>query len=292
MNRQTTINEAVRFSGIGLHSGCRVSMEIQPAPEESGIVFCRTDLDGFPIPARADLIANVSYATTLMRKGVLVSTVEHVLSALYGLGVDNARILIDNLEVPIMDGSALPFTEAIRNVGLKRQSAPRRMLKIRRPVHHTLGDKTISAEPGDSLEVAYGIDFQHPLIGRQEASYRIDPEDYHRHLAPCRTFGFLRDISHLKENGLIQGGSLDNAVVLSDDGVVNPEGLRFPDEFIRHKVMDFVGDISLLGMPVVGRFRAYKAGHGIHAAIVHKILADPANFSIVEVDTADATGVA
>lgn len=280
MPNQHTLNEPIAFSGIGLHTGCTVSMTLHPAPPGTGVMFRRTDLDGFPVEARSANVANVNYATTLMKKGVLVSTVEHLMSAFYGLGVDNAFADLDNLEVPILDGSAWPYVERIVEVGLFEQDAPRQILRIRREVHHELGDKTITAHPGEGLQVTYGIDFAHPLIGRQELTCLLGEEYYRRELAHCRTFGFLKEISALKENGLIKGGSLDNAVVLTDDGVLNPEGLRRPDEFIRHKVMDFLGDVSLLGWPVEGEFRVFKGGHGLHAALVRHILADPANYSL------------
>ncbi|MBP7864465.1 MAG: UDP-3-O-acyl-N-acetylglucosamine deacetylase [Acidobacteria bacterium] len=287
---QMTLGGPVSFNGVGLHSGCQVAMTIHPAPPGTGIVFRRSDLDGFPIEATAAHIANVSYATTLMKKGVLVSTVEHVLSALRGYGVDNAFIDVDDMEVPILDGSAVPLLDAFDRVGLATQPAPRRTLRILREVHHELGDKLITASPSDRLEVTYLIDFPHPLIGRMERTYVPTPDVYRRELAPCRTFGFIREISQLKENGLIKGGSLDNAVVFSDTAVLNPGGLRFPDEFIRHKVLDFLGDLALVGMPVIGRFFAARAGHGIHAALVRKILANPANATI-ETDSSDAPPV-
>ncbi|MBN2432520.1 MAG: UDP-3-O-acyl-N-acetylglucosamine deacetylase [Acidobacteria bacterium] len=281
MTEQLTLKNPVKFAGIGLHSGCQVQMRILPAPADSGCVFRRTDLDDFPVEVNAAHIANVSYATTLMKKGVIISTVEHVLSALYGLGVDNAIIEVSDLEVPIMDGSAGPFVEGILDAGLVGQNIPRRCLRVTRSLAHELGDKMIAVEPADELFVHYVIDFDHPLIGEQVGAYRIEPETYRHQLAPCRTFGFMKDIEFLKENGLIKGGSLENAVVLTDDGLMNPDGLRFPDEFVRHKVMDFLGDISLLGMPVLGRFSARKAGHGVHASLVKKILSDTDNFEVI-----------
>jgi UDP-3-O-[3-hydroxymyristoyl] N-acetylglucosamine deacetylase len=281
MSEQRTLKKPVDFSGIGLHTGCQVEMRIHPAPFDTGYVFRRTDLDDFPVEVASANIANVSYATTLMKKGVIVSTVEHVLSALFGTGVDNAFIDVSDIEVPIMDGSALPFVEGILAAGLVRQDASRRWIRVTRSLSHELGDKLITVEPASDLHVCYFIDFDHPLIGEQVGDYRIEPETYRRHLAPCRTFGFLKDINFLKENGLIKGGSLENAVVLSDDGLLNPEGLRFPDEFVRHKIMDFLGDISLLGMPVLGRFTARKAGHGVHASLVKKILSDSENYEII-----------
>ena len=291
MHNQHTLTDEIAFSGVGLHSGCPVNMVLRPAPPGTGVVFRRTDLDNFPVEAAAAHIANVSYATTLMKRGVMISTVEHLLSALYALGVDNALVDLDNLEVPILDGSARPYVDRILEAGLKPQDAPRQVLRIRQEVHHALGDKTISARPADGFRVSYGIRFDHPLIGRQEMTYQLAMDGFRREVAPCRTFGFLKEISALKENGLIKGGSLDNAVVLSDTGVLNPEGLRHPDEFIRHKVLDFLGDISLLGHPVIGEFHVFKGGHGLHAALVRHILADPAHYSLETMEPSSAAPV-
>jgi UDP-3-O-[3-hydroxymyristoyl] N-acetylglucosamine deacetylase len=292
MHRQSTLNDAIAFKGIGLHTGCPVEMILRPAPAQTGIVFRRTDLNNFPIEALAAHIANVSYATTLMKKGVLISTVEHVLSALYALGIDNAYIDLDNLEVPILDSSALPYVERILAVGRRLYDEPRRVLRIRREIHYALGEKTVSARPADDFAVTYRIDFTHPLIGVQQMRCVIDPEGYHREIAAGRTFGFLKEIAHLKENGLAQGGSLDNAIVLSDTGMLNPEGLRFPDEFIRHKILDFLGDFSLLGHLLRGEFHVVRGGHGVHAAMVKKILADPTNYTLETVSESVATEVA
>ncbi len=277
---QTTLQEAVCFSGVGLHSGCNVALTIQPAPPDTGIVFRRTDLGGFPIEAHFSNVANVSYATSLMKKGVLISTVEHVLAAVRGSGVDNAFIDLDDMEVPILDGSALPYVEAIARVGLRPQERERKCLRIRREVRHELGDKSLVATPSPGLEITYVIDFPHPLIGRLERTFSVTPDVFKSELAPCRTFGFVREFEQLKENGLIRGGSLENAIVLTETGIVNPEVLRFPDEFVRHKAMDFMGDLSLAGMEVRGRFHAVKAGHGVHAALVRKILSHPDNYSV------------
>ena len=277
---QTTPQEAVHFSGVGLHSGCNVTLSIQPAPPDTGIVFRRTDLGGFPIEAHLSNVANVSYATSLMKKGVLISTVEHVLAALRGSGVDNAFIDVDDMEVPILDGSALPYVEAIARAGLQSQERKRRCLRILREVRHELGDKSLVATPSPGLEITYVIDFPHPLIGRLERTFSVTPEVFKSELAPCRTFGFVREFEQLKENGLIRGGSLENAIVLTETGIVNPEVLRFPDEFVRHKAMDFMGDLSLAGMEVRGRFHAVKAGHGVHAALVRKILSHPDTYRV------------
>lgn len=273
---QTTLAGPAEFHGVGLHSGCRSNLIIHPAPAGSGILFRRSDLDYFVIEASHRYIANVSYATSLMKQGVLVSTVEHVLSALYGLGIDNAILDVDNLEVPILDGSARPYTDAILAAGRRELDQPRRRLRLYETIHHQSGDKWIQATPANNLRIEYTIDFAHSAIGRQTIALDITAGSYRDELAACRTFGFLKEINHLQENGLVKGGSLENAVVLSDDGILNPEGLRFPDEFVRHKAMDFLGDISLLGVPVLGHFKIFKGGHAMHAGLVKKILATPA----------------
>jgi len=279
-HRQATVAEPLSFSGVGLHSGCTANLTIHPAPADTGIVFRQVDLGNFPIEAVSAHVANVSYATSLMKKGVLISTVEHVLSALYGLEIDNAIIDVDNMEVPILDGSAAPYVERILAAGIRTLAESRRVIRIVRPLEYVLGDKVMSVAPADELRVTYRIQFDHPLVSTQELSCRITPDYYARHLAPCRTFGFLKDIEHLQANGLIKGGSLQNAVVFSPEGILNPEGFRMPDECIRHKILDFLGDVALLGMPVLGEFYACKAGHGVHAALVKKILADPANYAV------------
>lgn len=270
-------------SGIGLHTGVAVKLCLRAAPANRGIVFRRTDLEGFEIEARARNVARVSYATSLMRKGVLISTTEHLLSALAACGVDNAYVDIDNLEVPILDGSALPFVRLIQKAGIKRQRAWRVYARLLRPVEVVEGEKRIAAYPSERssehFAVNYRIVFPHPVIGEQFFEYvqsgaRLNghPSRYETEIAPARTFGFLDEVERLRQSGLVRGGSLENAVVLTCDGVMNPEGLRFPDEFCRHKILDLIGDMSLFGHPVLGRIVAERAGHAMHAALVAKLL--------------------
>jgi UDP-3-O-[3-hydroxymyristoyl] N-acetylglucosamine deacetylase len=249
-----------------------VSLQLTPAPANSGIVFKRTDLEGFPIEARARNVARVSYATTLMRKGVLISTTEHLLSALAAAGVDNAFVEIDNLEVPILDGSALPFLQLIARAGVRRQRAQRVYAKILRPVEVVEGAKRIAIYPADAFAVTYRIAFPHPLIGVQSLDFVLGQGNYETEIAPARTFGFLEEAEALRKSGLVRGGSLQNAVVLSREGVLNPEGLRFPDEFCRHKVLDVIGDLTLLGHPILGHVVAERAGHAMHFALVDRLL--------------------
>lgn len=249
---QHTLAAPATVTGIGLHTGVPVNLRLLPAPSNTGITFKRTDLDGFTIEAKARNVARVSYATSLMRKGVLISTTEHLLSALAGLGVDNAVVELDNLEVPIMDGSAKPFAAMVSETGLKQQRAIRTYARVLRPVEVVEGLKRIAIYPSDSLHVTYHIDFAHPLIGKQAFEYAAGSRYYVAGIAPARTFGFLEELEMLRRNKLASGGSLENVVVLTRDGVMNEEGLRFQDEFCRHKILDLLGDLAMLGLPVLG----------------------------------------
>lgn len=274
MDYEYTIASQVSLSGIGLHTGVPVQVTLQPAPARQGIVFRRKDLDGFEIEAQARHVARLSYATSVMKRGVLISTTEHLLSALAGAGVDNVTIEIDNLEVPILDGSALPFARAIARAGLRRQRTRRRYARIVKPVEIVDGQKRIAAYPGDGFRVDYRIFFPHPLIAHQEYTFSVDAASYEAEIAPARTFGFVEEVELLRKNGLVRGGSLENAIVLSKDGLINPEGLRFPDEFCRHKVLDLIGDLVMLGHPLIGHVVADRAGHAMHYALVSQLLKD------------------
>jgi UDP-3-O-[3-hydroxymyristoyl] N-acetylglucosamine deacetylase len=263
----------VACSGIGLHSGAPVCLQILPASPGTGIVFRRTDLEGFEIEANSRNVARVSYATSLMKKGVLISTTEHLLSAFTGLGVDNAIVELDNLELPILDGSALPFVELIQKAGIRKQRRPRRYMKILREVEMREGNKFISVYPADSYSVSYSINFPHPLIGKETFQVELSNGSYLRNIAAARTFGSREDEKAMRNMGLIRGASRDNCIVLTRDGVENGP-LRFSDEFVRHKVLDLVGDLALLGKPILGRIVADRAGHAMHTALVSRILRD------------------
>jgi UDP-3-O-[3-hydroxymyristoyl] N-acetylglucosamine deacetylase len=273
---------------VGLHTGVSVNLKLCPAPANSGVVFRRTDLEGFIIEAQARNVARVSYATSLMKKGVLISTTEHLLSALAGLEVDNAIVEIDNLELPILDGSARPFVELISKAGIRRQRARRNFVKILKPVEVVDGMKRIIVYPADSLRITYRISFPHPLIGAQSIDFCPGSSGYATEIAPARTFGFLEELEMLRKNGLIRGGSLENAVVLDRTGVVNPEGLRFPDEFCRHKLLDLIGDFSLLGHPLLGHVVAERAGHAMHAQLVARLLRERQSWRLVTHPEPDA----
>jgi len=263
----------VACSGVGLHSGAPVHLQILPASPGTGIVFRRTDLDGFEIEANSRNVARVSYATSLMKKGVLISTTEHLLSAFTGLGVDNAIVELDNLELPILDGSALPFVELIQKAGIRKQRRPRRYMKMLREVEMREGNKFISVYPADSYSVSYSINFPHPLIGKETFQVELANGSYLKKIAAARTFGSREDEKAMRNMGLIRGASRDNCIVLTREGVENGP-LRFPDEFVRHKVLDLVGDLALLGKPILGKIVADRAGHAMHTALVSRILRD------------------
>lgn len=272
MVQEQTIRGAISFSGIGLHSGAAVKMRIVPAPAGTGVCFRRVDLDGFSIEAVGRNVAKVSYATSLMKRGVLISTTEHVLSALIGAGIDNAIIELDQLEVPILDGSAKPFLDAIHRVGIKRQRRHRIYWRISQPVEITDGDKFLGVYPADQYSISYTIDFPRP-IGLQSFDLDLTGDAYEREIAPARTFGFLRDERALRNMGLIRGASEENAIVLTDSGVKNGP-LRFTDEFVRHKILDLIGDLALIGRCILGKVVANRAGHAMHTALVSRLLKD------------------
>jgi len=280
---ETTIDRPVEISGVGLHSGVPVRLRMLPASAGSGIVFRRPDLDGFPIQASWKHVARVSYATSLMRQGVLISTTEHLLSTLYSFAIDNAILELDNLEVPILDGSGRPFVDLLRAAGLRRLRRKRRYLRIRRPVTVEDGKKRISILPHDSFRLTCDIDFPLP-IGKQSIEMEVTPERYAAELSPARTFGFERELDQLREMGLIRGASLDNAVCFGAEGVLNPEGLRFADECCRHKALDLIGDLALIGRPLLGHVIAERAGHAMHTALVAKIMSDSSLYETVTFD--------
>jgi UDP-3-O-[3-hydroxymyristoyl] N-acetylglucosamine deacetylase len=269
---EQTIRSEIDFRGIGLHSGAEVAMRLVPAPAGSGIVFRRTDLDNFEIPATGRNVAKVSYATSLMRGSVLISTTEHLLSALIGFGVDNVIVEVDNLEVPILDGSALPYVEAFQSVGLKQQRRRREVLRILKEVEVREGDKFIGVYPGSGYVIDYTIDFPQP-IGSATFHGDLETGDYAHLIAPARTFGFKEDELKLRDMGLIRGASDECVIVLTRRGVQNGP-LRFPDEFVRHKVLDLIGDLALAGRRIQGRVVAARAGHAMHTALVQRLMRD------------------
>jgi UDP-3-O-[3-hydroxymyristoyl] N-acetylglucosamine deacetylase len=273
LTQEQTIRGSVECKGIGLHSGAPVQLRILPAPSGTGIVFRRIDLDNFEIEATGRNIARVSYATSLMKKGVLISTTEHLLSAFIGTGIDNAIVELDNLELPILDGSARPFVDMIQKAGIRKQRRLRSYMRIRREIELREGNKFIAVYPADTYSVSYTIDFPHRLIGRE--TFRVDLTDgnFLREIAPARTFGFLLEADAMRQQGLIRGASTENAIVLTPEGLMNPP-LRYADEFVRHKVLDLIGDLALVGKQILGSIVADRAGHAMHTALVSRLLRD------------------
>ncbi|HTS75778.1 MAG TPA: UDP-3-O-acyl-N-acetylglucosamine deacetylase [Bryobacteraceae bacterium] len=281
---ETTVQRPVEAAGVGLHSGVPVKIRILPAPPSTGIVFIRSDLDGFAIPASWRHVQKVSYATSLMRSSVLISTTEHLLSVFYSMSVDNAYVEIDNLEVPILDGSGRPFVELIRAAGIKYFRRRRRFLRIRRPVSVEAGTRRISIVPADRFLLTCDVYYDHPLVRHQVIEMEVTPERYAAELAPARTFGFEYELDQMRNMGLIRGASLENAVCFNRMSILNPGGLRFEDECCRHKALDLIGDLALIGKPVLGHVIAERAGHAMHYALVNKIMNDPTLYEILSFD--------
>ncbi len=272
----------VKTSGIGLHSGKKVNIEFHPAPENTGIVFRRVDKDFFPIKADIKYVSKLVYATNLTKDGVSIATTEHLLATLIGLGIDNIYINIDAEETPIMDGSASAFVYLLKEAGIKKQREEKRFLKIKKPKHFLNGDRRISVYPYDGFKITYTIEFDHPLIRLQTRTLELkSPEDFENEVSPARTFGFLKDVEMLRKNGLALGGSLENAIVIDSDKILNGH-LRFADEFVRHKILDVIGDLALLGYPILGHVVAYKAGHEIHTSLAKEIVSDADSFEVVK----------
>ena len=278
---QRTLSGPIGCNGVGLHSGASVNITLLPAPADHGIVFVRTDLPRrTEIPAVARYVVNTELATTLGRDGSEVATVEHLLAAMSGLGIDNARIELDGPEVPIMDGSAAPFAYLIRSAGVRVLDAPKSFVVIKKRVSVRESEKTASLDPCDRFKISCRIDFRHPLISNQAFQMEFSDRTFAREIARARTFGFLRDVETLKREGLARGGSLENAIVVDEFSILNPDGLRFPDEFVRHKVLDAMGDVALFGCPVIGHLRVHKSGHALNHRLVEKVLSDPASFVV------------
>jgi len=280
---ENTLQRPVEVAGVGLHSGVSVKIRILPAPVSTGLVFVRTDLDRFQIPASWRHVARVSYATSLMHQGVLISTTEHLLSVFYSMGIDNAYIEIDNLEVPILDGSGQPFVRLIEEAGIRQSRRKRRYLHIRRPISVEDKGKRISILPAESFRLTCDTDYPAP-VGRQSLELDVTPENYASEIAFARTFGWETDLDQMRHMGLIRGASLENAVCFTAGGVMNPGGLRAPDECCRHKALDLIGDLALLGRPLLGHVIAERAGHAMHAALVARIMSDPSLYEIVTID--------
>ncbi len=286
---QCTIAHPVLISGIGLHCGERINMALRPAESGTGIVFHRKLTDRtVSIEAHSSRVVDTRLATVLGKSGVTVSTVEHLLAALCALGIDNLHIDIDGPEVPVLDGSAAPFVDLLQNAGVRRLKRARRFLAVRRPMSIVDGDKRVSIIPSRFFRISFEIAFNHPCISHQERTIKLSPETFSKEIAPARTFGFLKEVEFLKANGLARGGSLENAIVIGEDSILNPEGLRFHDEFVRHKILDSIGDFSLLGYPILGHIKASRAGHDLNHRMVEQILASPECWKLVEFTVDDS----
>ena len=270
---QQTLGRPVQCSGVGLHSGKQVNLTIKPAPVNHGIRFVRTDLPHKPIiSAHFRNVIDTSLATTLGEDGVIVSTIEHLMAALAGRHIDNASLEMDAYEAPIMDGSAGPFSAMLTEAGIVEQNGKRYFFVVKEPIEMEEEDKKVGLYPSDNPRVTCSIDFDHPLLRNQSYSITLDDGHFEKEISQARTFGFLSEVDYLKRNGFARGGSLENAVVIDKDKVLNPEGLRYKDEFIRHKILDCIGDLSLLGMPILGHIVAHKSGHALNHSLLKRFM--------------------
>ncbi|MEP7327586.1 MAG: UDP-3-O-acyl-N-acetylglucosamine deacetylase [Betaproteobacteria bacterium] len=295
MLKQRTLKTSTKTTGVGLHTGARVELGLRPAPPDTGIVFHRTDLPGMPsIPAMAVNVGDTRLSSSLQANGGSVSTVEHLMSALAGLGIDNLHVDIAGPEIPIMDGSASPFVFLLQSAGIVEQGKPKRYLRVMAPVEIQDGDKWARFEPWDGFKLDFTIDFPHPVFGLENRNVAVDfaQHSYAKEIARARTFGFMQDLEAMRAAGLGLGGSLQNAVVLDEFGVLNSEGLRYDNEFVRHKVLDAIGDIYLLGHPLIGQYTAYKSGHALNNQLARALLARPETFEIVTFNEASTVPTA
>ncbi len=284
--KQRTLKDQVECTGIGLHSGERVHLNIRPAPSDTGIKFVRTDLDGHPmVEARFDNVYSTTLATTIGCNGCRVATIEHLMAAFFGLGIDNAVVELDGPEVPIMDGSTAPFIFLIKSAGIREQKSPKQFIVIKKPFKVDDGNRSVHIYPSKELKITYTIDFAHPLLRNQKYELRFSGRDFVREISRARTFGFLKDVQTLKENGLAKGGSLDNAVVIDDFRIINEDGLRFENEFVRHKILDFIGDLSIIGSPVIGHFVVEKSGHFLNQQMLKNLMKSKKHWKMLTFET-------
>ena len=292
MNAQRTLRRAVSCAGIGLHSGRKVTLSLKPAPADFGIRFRRSDLGGLEVLATVKHVGGINYATGLTRDAVKVDTVEHLLAALMSLGIDNVVVELNSPEVPIMDGSASPFIYLIHEAGVRQLGSARRYLKILRPLSLSRHDKSIAVFPSEHFKVTYTIAYDHPLLQHQARTIQVTEQSFVEEIAPARTFTFLNEVEMLRQQGLALGGSLENAIVIGDTGVLN-SALRFEDEFVRHKILDVIGDMALVGYPIVGHLVAHRGGHALHTAFAAHVLEEVDAWTLVEspVDPAAADSV-
>jgi UDP-3-O-[3-hydroxymyristoyl] N-acetylglucosamine deacetylase len=290
MIRQRTLRNTIKATGIGLHTGEKVYLTLKPAPVNTGVVFRRTDIDPVQeIPARAENVGDTTLSTTLMTASARVSTVEHLLSAMAGLGIDNAYVEVSAPEVPIMDGSAGPFVFLIQSAGIEEQNAAKRFIRIKRPVTVKDDDKVASFLPFDGFKVAFTIEFDHPVFRDRATRAEVDfsSTSFVKEVSRARTFGFMHELEYLRSKGLARGGSVDNAIVVDEYRILNQDGLRYDDEFVKHKVLDAIGDLYLLGNSLIGEFRAHKSGHALNNASLRALIAQPDAWEVVTFDNAE-----
>ena len=286
---QRTLGKSVRFSGIGLHSGKKVHLTLKPAPINYGIKFVRKDLPDNPtIPARFNRVVDTSLATVIGSDGVIVSTIEHLMACLAGLSIDNVVVELNSYEVPVMDGSAGPFTRMIMEAGIEEQAAARHFFVLKEPIELEQDGKFVGAYPDTTFKITCNIDFEHPLIQQQSCSIEVEDQIFEREISSARTFGFLHEVEYMKRYGLARGGSLDNAVVIDENGILNDDGLRFQDEFVRHKLLDCIGDFSLLGMPILAHIVTRKSGHAFNHAFLENFFNTKASWQTLTLDGAAA----
>jgi len=291
MKRQTTIGKKVELVGIGLHKGVPVHLRLEPMESNSGIVFFRSDA-GVSIPLTPSSVVDTKMATVIGKDGVFISTIEHMLSAIYAYGIDNLRVVVDADEVPVMDGSSMSFCMLLDEAGIVELDEPKKIMRIKKEVEVREGEKYVKLSPSNDLSYDFTIKFAHPVIDKQSYVLKFTKENYKKEIARARTFGFVHEVQYLRSKGLALGGSLENAVVLDDKKVLNPEGLRFTDEFVRHKILDAIGDMSLIGMNFIGNYEAFAGSHDLNHKLTMELLKDPANYEIVELVTAESKELA
>ncbi|HIP11699.1 MAG TPA: UDP-3-O-acyl-N-acetylglucosamine deacetylase [Arcobacter sp.] len=283
--KQRTIKKSVEIVGVGLHKGIPIKMTLEPLPQNMGIIFYRID-EGVNIPLTTEYVVDTKMATVIGKDGVVVSTIEHLLSAIYAYGIDNLKIVLDNDEIPILDGSSSGFCMLLDEVGIQEQDATKKAIKVKKEVEVRVDGKFVKLKPSNHIVYDFSIDFDHPAIGQQQFKFDYSIEEYKENISRARTFGFLHEVQYLRSIGLAQGGSLDNAIVLDDQKIINPEGLRFDDEFVRHKILDAIGDMSLLGYTMIGEYNAHAGSHHLNHLLTKELLKDPENYEIIDLEEA------
>lgn len=279
--KQRTINKNVEIVGIGLHKGLPVKMKLEPLDDDMGIIFYRSD-EAVTIPLTPEYVIDTKMATVIGKDDVVISTIEHLLSAIYAYGIDNLRIILDNDEVPILDGSSSGFCMLLDEVGIKEQTKSKKAIRVKKDVEVKVDNKFVKLRPSNHIIYDFSIKFDHPVIGEQQFKFDYSIEEYKENISRARTFGFLHDVQYLRSIGLAQGGSLDNAIVLDDQKILNPEGLRYNDEFVKHKILDAIGDMSLLGYTMIGEYNAHAGSHYLNHLLTKKLLENPENYEIVD----------